>query len=106
MYTLRASSGMTSSRGIFWLIPAMRRNERNGPGMLISETLPGEVLLDLGPLDGAAPDAPQAQTEPREQIRTRLRASVCARRGEFTAGSLWTPSCRTLKSRLLEWERN
>ena len=28
-----ASNGSTSSVGIFWLIPAMRRKDRSGPGM-------------------------------------------------------------------------
>jgi hypothetical protein len=30
---LRARRGSTSSFEIFWLMPAMRRNERSGPGM-------------------------------------------------------------------------
>src|SRR5579863_3519737 len=31
---LRARNGITSSREAFWLIPAMRRKERKGPGMV------------------------------------------------------------------------
>jgi hypothetical protein len=31
---LRANSGITSSDEAFWLIPAIRRNERNGPGIV------------------------------------------------------------------------
>jgi hypothetical protein len=31
---LRASRGITSSLLAFWLIPAMRKKERNGPGIV------------------------------------------------------------------------
>jgi hypothetical protein len=34
MNTLRASSGRTSSREAFWLIAAIRRKERSGPGIV------------------------------------------------------------------------
>src|SRR2546430_14561267 len=34
MNTLRASKGITSSGKTFWLIPAIRKKERNGPGIV------------------------------------------------------------------------
>src|SRR5215469_1830631 len=61
---LRARSGKTSSRETFWLIPAIRRSERKGPGIVISA--PGE-----GVRTGAVPTSGRST---REIIRT-----VCAR---------------------------
>src|SRR4051794_8945783 len=56
MYTLRASNGSTSSEEIFWLMPAMRRNDRNGPGRttpsVARETdLPAGVVLETRRLE-------------------------------------------------------
>ena len=41
---LRASKGNTSSVEIFWLMPAMRRKERKGPGIVTVAADPDRVL--------------------------------------------------------------
>ena len=68
----------------------MRKNERNGPGMLISDVLASAPawsgLEDGGSSEGGcahqAPVEPQANN--RETITTARR-----QRGDFTAGTLW-----------------
>src|SRR5271170_2140327 len=53
--TLRAKKGNTSSDEIFWLMPAMRRNDRKGPEMTTpfakgdnGVTTAGEFAFDAG----------------------------------------------------------
>src|SRR2546427_12475148 len=56
---LRLNKGITSSGEIFWLIPAMRRNERRGPGITNSDEdameapSGAEVAVDLSRLIAA-----------------------------------------------------
>jgi len=60
---LRASSGNTASGGILWLMPAMRRKERNGPG-IVTLAEEGGAPGDCGaaPSERAALAASEAQT--------------------------------------------
>ena len=48
MTTLRASSGSTSSGVIFWLIAAILKNERSGPGIATSSAVEESLASDDG----------------------------------------------------------
>src|SRR5689334_23022602 len=78
---LRDRSGMTSWDEIFWLMPAMRRNERSGPGMLISD--PGESEGR-----GAAFADGRSEKTPRDRNATRR---ATARKETLTTGDLVRP---------------
>jgi hypothetical protein len=84
MTTFRASSGNTSSGVTFWLIAAMRKKERTGPGMAAnsagaersSGTAFGERELFgrelCGGTAGGAPDAEfTATTETQNNTKTK-----------------------------------
>src|SRR5579872_4721719 len=69
MTTLRANKGKTSSSSAFWLMPAMRRNDRSGPGMVASST---GVAAACGPAELAVCACIfLGETENREAARRR-----------------------------------
>src|SRR4029077_14020496 len=75
--TLRASKGMTSSGETFWLIPAMRKNGRNGPGIAtFAESGAPPLPSADGESEEAVPRAAGAKHEPTERVA----ATMAARR--------------------------
>jgi hypothetical protein len=73
----------------------MRRNERKGPGMLISD-MPAGKVVSADEVCGVAwacgfGCAPEAQTELQKKVRRKTTASARGQRGEFTAGILLDP---------------
>jgi len=70
---LRASKGITSSGETFWLIPAMRKKERNGPGIA---TFADSGDPTLGTSDGkvSVPQTAGAKHEPGESVAARMAA--------------------------------
>src|SRR5208282_3769540 len=92
MYTFRLSKGRTSSGLTFWLIPAMRRKDRSGPGIVNcddAERVPSsgrEVTAASESLElagGCSPVRANKTQLLRENATTRHR-----QRGDFTVGSL------------------
>ncbi len=92
MYTFRLSKGRTSSELIFWLIPAMRRKDRRGPGIVncdAAETVPssGTAVTTASEVEllaeGCSPVRAISSQLTRENATRKHR-----QRGDFTAGSL------------------
>src|SRR5271169_4134261 len=91
MYTLRLSKGRTSSGVIFWLIPAIRRKDRSGPGIVNCDDAASvppsgkEVTAECFELlaGGCSPARASNSQLTRENASTRHR-----QRGDFTVGSL------------------
>jgi len=76
MYTLRASKGITSSGETFWLIPAIRKKERNGPGMVRLADSGNPALVSSGGKEsaGTAHRTAGARYEPRQKVAARMPA--------------------------------
>ena len=79
MATSRASNGSTSSGDTFWLMPAMRRKERSGPGMEV-------VAVDV---EGVEPESPRADNHGKAQSNT---AGIKTRRQEDFIAHILRPS--------------
>src|SRR5215471_14770005 len=104
MKALRATRGKTSSGDTFWLMPAMRRNERRGPGISIWSS-PG------GSCDGAKeePDSAllivcalsrQGESKEHNIERRSAKRRMETQRGNFTAQAC--PNLRDGTDRLSE----
>src|SRR6266481_1635711 len=76
MNTLRASKGITSSGKTFWLIPAMRKKERNGPGIATFADSGDPTLASSNDKEseGATPRTAGAKHEPTERLAARMAA--------------------------------
>src|SRR6266436_2071594 len=74
MNTLRASKGITSSGKTFWLIPAMRKKERNGPGIATFADSGDPTLAssDGKESEGAVHRTAGARHEPMEKVAARM----------------------------------
>src|SRR5215468_3361423 len=77
---------MTSCDETFWLIPAIRKKERSGPGMI---AVADEFDCDPGASEAESSE-PQSVTSKTTQVHRTL--SDGRRRGDFTAGTLLEPS--------------
>src|SRR5215813_8856278 len=91
-YTFRPSKGKTSISEIFWLIPAIRRKERKGPGITTSAvaTTPGAAADCEEPAPAAR--GPRGPEHHREEIQPRETSTTpSTQRGNFTAGFLSEP---------------
>src|SRR5579864_5217599 len=91
MKMLCASNGTTSSGEIFWLMPAIRRNERRGPGITITLCASGGCtpVSPGGKVpDGAAPQPFDEKQQVHNNIATR---KAGGRRGDCMAGVLSEP---------------
>src|SRR5215472_1740035 len=82
MTTLRASSGTTSSVPIFWLIPAIRRKERNGPGI----TTTARLLLPARSPEGGLVVAPRTEAV-KQQLNRDTHKKAWNRIADFMIGA-------------------
>src|SRR2546429_2076375 len=74
MNTLRASKGITSSGKTFWLIPAIRKKERNGPGIVrfADSGDPALASSDGKESAGTVHRAAGARHQPRERVTPKM----------------------------------
>src|SRR6266481_6047520 len=72
MNTLRASKGITSSGKTFWLIPAMRKKGRNGPGIA--------TFADSGDPTLASSNDKESEGGAKHEPTDRVAARMAARR--------------------------
>src|SRR5215831_1436184 len=104
MKALRATRGKTSSGDTFWLMPAMRRNERRGPGISIwsspggscdgAKEEPGSELLIVCALSR------QGESKEHSIERRSAKRRKETQRGNFTAQAC--PNLRDETDRLSE----
>ena len=85
---MRASKGAISSGEAFWLIPAMRRKERSGPGIV--------RFAEIGDCAEASCDeeeesAPRAGGTRLEQVHKETATRAGMRNEGFMAGALYKP---------------
>src|SRR5579863_6307649 len=100
MKTFLASKGSTSSGATFWLIPAIRRNERIGPGTMncdefVTDPSRGEAVSSS---DGCQiVESAKSRVLPGKQPQKKANATtrIQIHRGSFTAGFLLEPATTT-----------
>src|ERR1700733_2266787 len=89
MKTWRLRNGITSSGEISWLIPAMRRNERNGPGIVNEEgdaaTVVAGACAESGCAEPLAPWDGVAKTKLQQKNRKNTTTGGWQQE-DFTAG--------------------
>src|SRR2546429_5507451 len=99
MNTLRASKGITSSGKTFWLIPAIRKKERNGPGIarFADSGDPTLASSDGKESEGTVHRAAGARHEPRERVTLRMHVKRKRDLAHRSAGKWVKRSVQALK---------